>query len=117
MKQIRYNLDNIDKIGARFNIIFGERSNGKSYQLKHKKAVEKYLKTGRRFILMRRLKEEITSEKIEQYFADVDVEKLTDGKYNCITSYRKVLYLGNYNIESGKTSRNEKIRLCSSIIN
>lgn len=116
MKQVRYNLDNIDKIGARFNIIFGERSNGKSYQLKHKKAVEKYLKTGRRFILMRRLREEITTEKIEQYFSDVDVEKLTNGKYNCITVYRKVLYLGNYNVDTGKTTKNEKIRLCSSII-
>lgn len=28
-KLIRYNLDNIDKIGARFNIIYGERSNRK----------------------------------------------------------------------------------------
>ena len=116
MKQVRYNLDNIDKIGARFNIIFGERSNGKSYQVKHKKAVEKYLKTGRRFILMRRLREEITTEKIEQYFSDVDVEKLTNGKYNCITVYRKVLYLGNYDIETGKTTKNEKIRLCCSIV-
>lgn len=116
MKQVRYNLDNIDKIGARFNIIFGERSNGKSYQLKHKKAVEKYLKTGRRFILMRRLREEITTEKIEQYFSDVDVENLTNGKYNCITVYRKVLYLGNYNVDTGKTTKNEKIRLCCSIV-
>ena len=40
-KQIHYNLDEIDKIGARFNIIYGERSNGKSYQVKHKKGVEK----------------------------------------------------------------------------
>ena len=63
-------------------MIYGERSNGKSYQVKHKKAVEKYLKTGKRFILMRRLREEITSEKIEQYFQDVDVAKLTEGKYN-----------------------------------
>ena len=42
---------------------------------------------------MRRLREEITSEKIEQYFQDVDVAKLTNGKYNCITLYRKNLYL------------------------
>ena len=67
-KAIHYNLDKIDKIGARINLIYGERSNGKSYQVKHKKAVEKYLKTGKRFILMRRWKEEISSEKIEQYF-------------------------------------------------
>ena len=63
---IRYNLDNIDKENAIINIIYGERSNGKSYQVKHKKAIEKYLKTGKRFILMRRWKEEITTEKIEQ---------------------------------------------------
>lgn len=108
-KKIHYNLDNIDKLGARFNLIYGERSNGKSYQLKHKKGVEKYLKTGRRFILMRRWKEEITTEKIEQYFQDVDVAKLTNGKYNCITLYRKSLYLSNYDNETGKTKRFDKI--------
>ena len=108
-KQVHYNIDEIDKIGARFNIIYGERSNGKSYQLKHKKMVEKYLNTGKRFILMRRWKEEITSEKIEQYFADVDISKLTKGKYNCITLYRKILYLSVYDIETGKTKRYEKI--------
>lgn len=108
-KVIHYNLDEIDKIGARFNIIFGERSNGKSYQVKHKKAVEKYLKTGKRFILMRRLREEIQSDKIEQYFQDVDVSKLTNNKYNCIILYRKSLFLSNYDNETGKTKRFEKI--------
>lgn len=89
---------------------------GKSYQLKHKKGVEKYLKTGRRFILMRRWKEEISSEKIEQYFQDVDVAKLTDKKYNCITMYKKTLFLSKYDIETGKTKRGEKIRICNCII-
>ena len=108
-KIIHYNMDNIDKIGARINLIYGERSNGKSYQVKHKKAVEKYLKTGKRFILLRRLREEISSEKIEQYFQDVDVVKLTKGKYNCITMYRKNLFLSVYDNETGKTKRHEKI--------
>lgn len=108
-KLIRYNLDNIDKIGARFNIIYGERSNGKSYQVKHKKAVEKYLKTGKRFILMRRWKDEIQTSNIEQYFQDVDVAKLTNDKYNCITVYRKRLYLSNYDNELNKTKRGEHI--------
>lgn len=82
---------------------------GKSYQVKHKMGVEKYLKTGKRFILMRRWKEEITSEKIEQYFQDVDVQKLTNGKYNCITLYRKCLYLSIFDNETGKIKRYEKI--------
>lgn len=58
---------------------------------------------------MRRLREEITSEKIEQYFQDVDVAKLTKGKYNCITLYRKTLYFSIYDNKSGKTKRYEKI--------
>lgn len=58
---------------------------------------------------MRRWKEEITTEKIEQYFQDVDVSKLTNNKYNCITIYRKNLFFSNYDNESGKVKRGEKI--------
>lgn len=108
-KITHYSINKIDSIGADFNIIFGERSNGKSYACKHEKGVVKYLKTGKRFILMRRWKEEISSEKIEQYFNDVDVYKLTDGKYNCIIVYRKILYLANYDMDTGKTTKGEKI--------
>lgn len=108
-KIIHYNLDQIDALDADINLIWGERSNGKSYQVKHKKGVIKYLKTGKRFILMRRLKEEISAEKIEQYFADVDVVKLTNGKYNCITTYTKKLFLSYYDVNTGKTKRGEKI--------
>ena len=82
---------------------------GKSYQVKHKIAVEHYLKTGMRFILLRRWREDISNLWIEQYFADVDVEKLTNNKYNCITQYRKVLYFSIYDKETGKTQRLEKI--------
>lgn len=116
-KQIHYNIDNIDKENAIFNIIYGEKSNGKSYQVKHKKAVEHYLETKNRFILLRRWKEDISNLWIEQYFADVDVMKLTNGKYNCISCYRKALYFSNYDVETGKTKRFEKIRLRYGIVN
>ena len=109
IKQIHYNIDKITECDANFNIIFGEKSNGKSYQVKHKKAIEHYLKTGNRFILMRRWVADLTNLWIEQYFQDVDIEKLTDGKYNCISVYRKVIYLSNYSVETGKTTRGEKI--------
>lgn len=108
-KQVHYNLDNIKKENANFNLIYGEKSNGKSYQVKHKEAILHYLETGNRFILLRRWKEDITNLWIEQYFSDVDVEKLTNGKYNCITVYRKVLYFSVYDVELGKVKRFEKI--------
>lgn len=108
-KQIHYNIDNILKEDANFNLIYGEKSNGKSYQVKHKMAVEHYLKTGMRFILLRRWREDISNLWIEQYFADVDIEKLTKNKYNCITQYRKVLYFSVYDKDTGKVKRVEKI--------
>lgn len=108
-----YNLDNIDSENALINIIWGERSNGKSYQVKHKKAIIPFLESAvnnrERFILVRRLREEITTEKIERYFADVDVCKLTNNEYNIIVYYRKEVYLANYNIETGLVKRGEKI--------
>lgn len=47
-------------------------------------------------MLIRRWKEEIKPEKIEQYFLDVDIYKLTGGKYNCITLYKGKLWLSIY---------------------
>lgn len=108
-KIVHYNMDKIDSENADFNIIYGERSNGKSYQVKHKKAIEKFIKTGKRFILMRRWKDEISPSAIEQYFKDVDVEKLTEGKYNTIIVYTKKLYFGNFDFETFKTTRGEHI--------
>ena len=108
-KKIHYNIDALDSKGCLYNLAFGSRSDGKSYQVKHKKMVEKYLKTGRRFILLRRLNEEIKTGKVEQYFSDVDVEKLTEGRYNCITCYRQCIYLSNFDFEKSKTTRGEKI--------
>ena len=129
-EKVHYNIDTIDKLGANINIIYGERSNGKSYQVKHKKAVLKYLKdtinyhdqyqhkgniikecvkSGSRFILMRRWREEISSDLIEKYFDDVDIMEITDNKYNCITMFKKQLFLSYYDTETNKTARGEKI--------
>lgn len=129
-KIVHYNMDNIDEEGGQINFIWGEKANGKSYQVKHKKAIlpfiedsivyssdytdkEKVFKniieSGQRFILMRRFKEEITSSWIESYFSDVDIEKLTDGEYNMITMFRKELFLTFYDVETHKSKRGAKI--------
>lgn len=129
-KFMYYNLDNIDKEGASINLMYGERSNGKSYQLKDKKMFRPYLedvkryvctyknpnevieediKAGKRFMLVWRLVQDIRTEKIESYFMDMDIMKLTKEKYNTIDVYRRQIYLANYNVETGKTVRGEKI--------
>lgn len=108
-KKTHYNIDALDSKGCLYNLAFGSRSDGKSYQVKHKKMVKKYIETGRRFILLRRWQEEIKSEKIEQYFSDVDVTGLTKGRYNCIVMYKKQLYFASYDFDNNKTVRGEKI--------
>lgn len=107
IKQIHYDITNILKTNANYYLIYGEKSNGKSYQVKHL-AIDNYLKNGMRFILLRRWREDISTLWCEQYFNDVDIKKLTNGKYNIIVVYRKTLYFANVN-EDGKTVRGEKI--------
>lgn len=108
-KITHYNMDNILAEDADFNLIWGEKGNGKSYQAKHKVGIIKYIENHTRFIYLRRWKEEITTEKVEQYFADVDVTVLTGGRYNCITMYRRRLYFATYDPETVTTKRGEHI--------
>ena len=48
-KIVHYSIDEIDSKGANVNLIWGERSNGKSYQVKHKKGVIPFLKDTTRY--------------------------------------------------------------------
>ena len=45
MSILYYNIDRIDKEDADINLIWGERSNGKSYQVKHKKALLPFIES------------------------------------------------------------------------
>lgn len=48
-----YSLNNILKKDAQYNIIFGQRSNGKTYAVK-KYGLEKFIKTGEQMAYVRR---------------------------------------------------------------
>jgi len=130
-KDVHYNIDKLDKIGAQINWILGERSNGKSYQVKHKKGINSYWNIStnyhanyknknevieeiiksktRRFILLRRLQEEIKPSRVIQYFQDIDISSITEGDYNTFDIYRGRVYLANYNPETNKTVKGEYI--------
>ena len=124
MKLPYYNLDRIDKENASINLIWGERANGKSYQVKHKKGILPFLESYKkakeelienafnnyeRFFLLRRLETEIKPSYIGKYFADIDVAGLTNNEYNCIDVYRREIYLATYNEEKRKVIRGVKI--------
>lgn len=108
-KQIHYNIDEINKTNANYFLIYGEKSNGKSYQVKLKECIQHYLQTKNRFIILRRWAEDLSSLWCEQYFQDMDIATLTDNKYDGISIYRKCVYFANYDNENLKFKRGEKI--------
>ena len=78
-----YSTAAIDKRDATYNVIFGERSNGKTYALLLK-TLKAYAKNGAQMAYVRRWKEDITGRRASQLFAGInenkEVEKATKGK-------------------------------------
>lgn len=99
-----YNPRSIDKKNATYNIIFGERSNGKTYAML-KKAIEWYCKDGSQMAYVRRWKEDITGRRAQRLFSGInengEVEKITEGKFTGVHYYAGKFYLCNYD-DKGK---------------
>lgn len=98
-----YSLKNILKKKAVFNVIFGERSNGKTYAtLKH--GLEQYFKDGSQLAYLRRWKEDITGKRGQAVFSALvennEIEKLSGGKFTGIHYYTGKFFLCNY--DNGK---------------
>lgn len=103
-----YNLKNILKKNAVYNVVFGERSNGKTYAtLKY--GLEKYFKDGSQLAYIRRWKEDITGKRGQAVFSALiennEIEKLSDGKFNGIHYYTGKFFLCNY--DNGKPIYND----------
>ena len=98
-----YNLTPILKKKAVYNVIFGERSNGKTYAtLKH--GLEQYFKDGSQIAYIRRWKEDITGKRGQAVFSALvennEIVKLSGGKFTGIHYYTGRFFLCNY--DNGK---------------
>lgn len=104
-----YSTNKIDKKKATYNVIFGERSNGKTYALL-KKALLSWVKTRKQFAYVRRWKEDIVGRRAQQLFAGItangEVIKATNGEYEGIHYYAGKYYLCTY--EDGKAIYNDQ---------
>lgn len=110
MKQKYYQLNNILAEKCEYNVLLGERSNGKSYAVKHH-CIYDYFKNGNKFIYLRRFTVEIKNAMVEAYFNDVDIKKVSKGKYDVIMAWRGGIYLGKTNAETGKIEKDVQIGL------
>lgn len=111
MKEKYYSLKNILSEKADYNMIIGERSNGKTYAcLKY--CLEDFYKNGNEFVYLRRWDEDIKSKRADTVFASLvangEIDKITNGEFNNIVFYRGKYFLGNYNDETKKIVASKK---------
>lgn len=106
-KKIYYDVKNILTHDAQYNILLGQRSNGKSYSVKSL-ALTKAYKHDEMFIYLRRLQTEVKNVNVESYFADMPIDIITDNEYTTISVYSGKIFFANYD-EKGKIVRGKQI--------
>lgn len=110
MKIKYYSLKKILSKNAQYNIIFGERSNGKTYSVLEY-GLKKYIDTGEQLGIIRRWKEDFRGKRgtvlFDALIANNIIEKYTNGKFNRVYSYAGKWYLSTID-EKGKQILDEK---------
>lgn len=108
VKQKYVRLDGLLKVDAEYNILLGERSNGKSYCVKEF-VLKNFKKSGGKFIYLRRYNLETKPATVEGYFRDAPVRAIFDDGSDSIKPYRGSIYLSRYDLEMEKDVRGEEI--------
>lgn len=100
-----YTLDRILSKGADYNVIFGERSNGKTYATLLY-GIKQYLSTGKQMAYIRRWREDLRGKRAESLFANHTangvITELTGGKFNEVFYVSGKWFLSYYDEESKK---------------
>lgn len=100
-----YSLDNILSRNARYNIIIGQRSNGKTYAcLLH--GIKQYVANGSEMAIVRRWKEDFRGKRGQQMFEALtkndEISKITDDEWTDVYYFSSRWYFCRYNEDDGK---------------
>lgn len=105
-----WNSKRIDSVNARYNIIVGERSNGKTTNILEK-ILRNFIKTGERGAILRRYEMEIAGHRgASVWNAIVDrglVTELTDGEWDFIEYRSRAYYFAKYEDNGDKIVHRE----------
>lgn len=100
-----YNLSAILAKNADYNVIFGERSNGKTYATLEY-GLKRFIETGEQMAYIRRWREDLRGKRAESLFANHTanglIEKITNGKFNEIFYMSNKWFLSFYDAEKNK---------------
>lgn len=92
-----YSYAKIDKIKATYNLIIGQRSNGKTFGA-CRKIIDTYIKTGKPSAYIRRMEEMIRPTNLAGLFNPhlEHIEELTEHRYNHVVYWQHKFYLARY---------------------
>lgn len=107
MKKQYYDISDVLSTNAQYIILLGQRANGKSYQAK-KTALENVFNNKKKFVYLRRWKDDIKAASVEKYFADMPIERITRGEFDHIRAWHNNLYFAQTD-EDGKIIRGPEI--------
>ena len=92
MVKTYYDISEMLKTKAEYMMLLGQRSNGKSYQVK-KTVLEDFYYNGTKFIYLRRWKADIKQKEVSTYFDDIPISKFTNREYNSVKAMNGFIYL------------------------
>lgn len=93
-----YDITELLKRDAEYNILLGQRANGKSYQVK-KTIIEDAWKNDSAFIYLRRWQADVKTKAVEQYFDDCPISKITKGEYDRVFAWNGEIFFGKLDSE------------------
>lgn len=100
-----YDINPILAKKAHYNVVIGERSNGKTYGFLLE-GIKRYWKNGSQMAYVRRWYDDIKGKRAEALFAslchDKKIETITGGQYNTVKYYSQRWYLANFDFETMK---------------
>ena len=86
-KEEYYSLDRIKKVNAQYNMIFGKRSNGKTYAVLYE-GVKNYVQHGKQMAYLRRYREDFVGKRGQSLFNALTssgaIKELTNGKWEMV---------------------------------
>ena len=106
-----YTLDKIDQRNAHYNVIFGERTNGKTYAVLQR-IVENYLLHGKEGAIIRRWQDDFKSKRGQMMFAALTengvISKLSNGAFDHVDYWAGRFYMASYYVAEDGTKRSVK---------
>lgn len=104
-----YRLTRIKKHNCQYNVIFGERSSGKTYAVKEE-ILKNYFKNKKQGAIVRRWDDDLRGVRGSVMFDDQTelIKRLSNGRWTGVIYQSRRWYLSRYDIDTGKVEKDDE---------